>query len=200
MGAGDWGHGSSGPNPGGASGQAGGSSPEKPKADWQPDTGNADNGDPWHIHKTIGVDPTPPLVPGGVETPGKGVHVVSVKAIQLYATNIELLLPEITRGITLLDELSARGFGAGNFGAANNFKSVVFGAASGQNGSTLLASTRSVFVESETIIKEIAARCREIARRYQNTSDLSELDAEEFGNMVSIVKSKVDGLPLGSAS
>ncbi|PWK84417.1 hypothetical protein C8D88_10832 [Lentzea atacamensis] len=173
----------------------------KPDGSWTPDPSSAQQGDPWDPLK--GSDPPFPeaaKVPGGAETPGKGVNVISVDAINTYAVNIETLLPVITSSIKELDDLAASGFGAGNFGAANNFKAKVFGGSGGQGSATLLASTRAVFVEAETIIKEIAARCREIAQKYKTASELAELDAKEFTEMVSTVKAKVDNLPLGGAS
>jgi len=178
----------------------GGTPAPKPDPTWKPDTGSANSGDPWDIYKgSVPPFQTPPAVPGGHETPGKGVHVISVDAIRTYATNIEALLPTITATIAELDDLSASGFGAGNFGAANNFKAKVFGGANSQSGSTLLASTRTVFTEAETIIKSVAQRCREIAQKYKTADELTKLDADEFGRMVSGVKSKVDNLPLGAA-
>ncbi|HEX8864021.1 MAG TPA: hypothetical protein VF821_00055 [Lentzea sp.] len=173
----------------------------KPDPNWTPNTTNSQNGDPWDIYKGSQPPfPPPPNVPGGNDTPGKGVHVISVDAIKLYANNIRALKPVITQTIKELDDLAAKGFGPGNFGAANNFKSKVFGAAGGQSGATLLASTRQVFVEAETIINEVSARCDEIATKYKNADELTELDAKEFGTMVSNVKSKIDNLPLGAAS
>lgn len=174
---------------------------EKPPADWRPDTTGV-NADPWNSSKgtTDPPLPAPPAIPGGADTPGKGVNVISVDAIKLYATNIEALLPTITSTITELDDLSSSGFGAGYFGAANNFKAKVFGGANSANTATLLASTRTVFTEAESIIKSIALRCREIAQKYKTADELTTLDAEEFGHMVSTVKTKVDALPLGGAS
>jgi hypothetical protein len=171
----------------------------KPDPNWRPDTSGA-NSDAWN--STKGTDPpftAPPAIPGGPETPGKGVTVISVDAIKLYATNIEALLPTITSTLAELDDLSASGFGAGYFGAANNFKGKVFGGANSANTATLLASTRTVFTEAESIIKSIALRCREIAQKYKTADELTKLDAEEFGHMVSTVKTKVDALPLGAA-
>jgi hypothetical protein len=179
----------------------GGPTPPKPDAGWTPDTSNSQNGNPWDIYKGSQPPfPPPPNVPGGTDNPGKGVNVVSVDAIKYYANSIRALLPVITGAIKELDELAARGFGPGSFGAANNFKSKVFGAGGGQGDATLLASTRQVFVEAETIINEVAARCDEIAQKYTTVDALTELDAQEFNQMVANVKAKVDNLPLGAAS
>ncbi|SFR29917.1 hypothetical protein SAMN04488564_12410 [Lentzea waywayandensis] len=180
---------------------SGDSSPPKPDPDWKPDTSNTQLGDPWDIHKGNHPPlPPAPKVPGGTETPGKGVKVINVDAIKLYANNIRSLKRVITQAIKELDDLATRGFGAGNFGAANNFKSKVFGGASGKNTATLLESTRQVFVEAETIIDEVSARCFEIAQKYKTADELTELDVKEFSSMVGSVKAKVSNLPLGAAS
>jgi hypothetical protein len=179
----------------------GGSPPAKPDGSWTPDTTKSQNGDPWDILK--GSDPpfpTPPQVPGGADSPGKGVNVVSVDAVKYFASSIKALLPVVTGTIKELDDLASRGFGPGNFGAANNFKAKVFGGGDGAGSATLLASTRQVFVEAETILTEISARCDEIAQKYATADELTELDADEFTQMVSNVKSRVDNLPLGAAS
>ncbi|MDT7787980.1 MAG: hypothetical protein QOF58_6399, partial [Pseudonocardiales bacterium] len=61
----------------------------KPDPNWTPNTGNAQNGDPWDIYKGSQPPfPPAPNVPGGTQTPGKDVHIVSVEAIKLYANNI----------------------------------------------------------------------------------------------------------------
>ncbi|MFS8104237.1 hypothetical protein LFM09_44725 [Lentzea alba] len=180
---------------------SGGPAVPKPDASWTPDTSGAQNGDPWDIYKGSQPPfPPAPNVPGGADSPGRGVTVVSVEAIRYYASSIRALLPVIAGAIKELDDLAARGFGPGNFGAANNFKAKVFGGASGQSGATLLVSTRQVLVEAETIINEVAARCDEIVQKYRNADELSDMDAAEFTRMVATVKSRVDNLPLGAAS
>ncbi|MET9631664.1 hypothetical protein ABZX92_29795 [Lentzea sp. NPDC006480] len=180
---------------------SGGPALPKPDPNSTPNTENTQMGDPWNIYKGSQPPfPDAPSVPGGTETPGKGVHVISVDAITLYAKNIRALLPVIAQTIKELDDLAARGFGPGNFGAANNFKTKVFGAGGGQDEATLLASTRQVFVEAETIINEVAARCDEIAQKYKTAGELAAMDASDFTSMVANVKAKVDNLPLGGAS
>lgn len=171
----------------------------KPDPDWKPDTASVQNGDPWDIGKgTHPPLPDAPNVPGGADTPGKDVNVISVDAIKYYANSIRALKPVITQSIRELDDLAAKGFGPGNFGAANNFKAKVFGAAGGQGDNTLLTSTRQVLVESETIINEVAARCDEIAQKYKSADELTEMDADEFNKAVAGVKSKMDNLALGA--
>ncbi|MEU6270017.1 hypothetical protein [Saccharopolyspora shandongensis] len=173
--------------------------PPKPDGNWTPDTGNADGGDPWDVNKgAYPPFPAPPKVPGGNEHPGKDVNIIDVEAIKVYANNIEALLPVITTVLRELDDLEAKGFGPGNFGAGNNLKAKVFGGGSQAGGASLLASIRTVYTEAQTIIKEVVARCREIAKKYKNAHELSEFDAQEFKQMVSGVKAKVDGLTLGA--
>lgn len=180
---------------------SGGPAVDKPDPNWTPDTSMATDRDPWDIYK--GSQPpfqTPPNVPGGVDSPGKGVNVISVDAIRYYATSIRALLPVIRDTIKDLDGLAADGFGPGNFGAANNFKAKVFGTGDGKSGASLITSTRQVFVAAETIINEVSSRCDEIVQKYKTADELTELDADEFTRMVANVSAKVNDLPLGTAS
>src|SRR5688500_8787977 len=49
----------------------------RPTADWTPNQDNADNGDPWNIYKGSQPPfPAAPNVPGGADTPGRGVNVI----------------------------------------------------------------------------------------------------------------------------
>ncbi|MEV5541686.1 hypothetical protein AB0L13_33055 [Saccharopolyspora shandongensis] len=176
-----------------------GDTPPRPDGTWTPNTSNAEGGNPWDINKgAYPPFPGSPKVPGGSEHPGKDVQVINVEAIKIYANNIEALLPVVTTVLRELDDLEAKGFGPGSFGAGNNLKGKVLGSGSQQGGASLVPSIRTVYTEAQTIIKEVVARCRDIAKKYKTAHELSELDAQEFKQMVTGVKSKVDGLTLGT--
>ncbi|MEU3650069.1 hypothetical protein AB0E59_42355 [Lentzea sp. NPDC034063] len=177
-----------------------GPAPAKPDPNWTPDPSTA-NSDPWDIYKgSIPPLPDPPKVPGGVDNPGKDVKVINVDAVKYYGNSLREMIPVIKGAITELDDLNS--FEPGYFGVAMDFKAKVFGAgsSSGGDGTTLIASTRQVFVEAQMIVEEVAARCDDIVRKYKTADQLSKLDADDFTQMVSNVQSKVSGMTLGSAS
>lgn len=171
----------------------------QPDPNWVPDTSNSQHGDPWDNLK--GSDPPfpkPPLVPGGNDTPGKGVVAVNVDAVKYYAMAIRSMLPVLDGIVKELDDLQP--FGAGHFAAGHNFRAKVFGNDDKSSGSTLLASTRQVFVEAQSVIREVSARCDDIVRKYKSADDLGKMDADDFRQMVSGVSNRVDALSLGAAS
>jgi hypothetical protein len=171
-----------------------GPTPPKPDGHWQPDPSHLP-GEPWDVNK--GAYPPfqePGRVPGGNDTPGKGVEVVSVEAIKIFANNIESLLPTITTMIAEIDALRAKGVGPGNFGSAKNLGVKVVGP------NNLVDQTRALYVEAQNVIKETVLVCRSMAATYKTAAELSELDAAEFKQKVTGVKSKIDGLSLGASA
>ncbi|SDP42166.1 hypothetical protein [Lentzea jiangxiensis] len=158
-----------------------------------PDTSTAE---PIKWDNSLGVDPARqgPPVPGGVDSPGKGVTRINVEAVKHFANNVRSLIPEVKKAIDELEGL--RDFGPGNFGAAHRFRDKVFGGS--EDGVTLRSSTLNVLLDTHSILESIVLRCDEIVKTYKTAEQLTELDAEEFTGMVSKVQGSVAGMNLGT--
>jgi hypothetical protein len=162
---------------------------------WTPDTANATPID-WDNNRGLDLSRQAPVVPGGADTPGEGVHVISVDAVVYFGRSLDPLIAEVRKA---LEELSGLGeFGPGTFGAAHNFRAKVFGS-NGDTTGSLKASTILVLQDTLSILDSIQKRCDEIAQKYRTADQLTELDAEEFTSMVSKVQSSVSGMNLGAA-
>ncbi|MEV6712775.1 hypothetical protein AB0M48_12135 [Lentzea sp. NPDC051208] len=166
---------------------------ERPDPHWQPDTSSSS---PIEWDNKLGLDPSRegPKVPGGVDTPGKGVTTISVDAVIYFGKSVRQLIPEVEKAIAELKGLKP--FGPGTFGAAHNFRSKVFGGT--ENATTLHASTLNVLEDTHSILESICLRCDEIVKSYRTAEELTELDAKEFNSMVSKVKGSVAGMNLGT--
>lgn len=169
--------------------------PAKPTP-WDLDTGGA-AGPAWNADAPSPFPP-PPRPPGYGDDSGGGVQTVSVGAIRRYADNIESFLPLIAGMIGELDAILAAPFGAGNCGAGNNLKLKIVGNGSQDDSSALASSIRQVYVQTETVLRELVSRCRAAAQLFADTDRQTVELSDELRRQMDATKSRIDNLPLGT--
>ncbi|MFB9909021.1 hypothetical protein [Allokutzneria oryzae] len=141
----------------------------------------------------------PPRVPGGSETPGKGVTTVSTEALKLFAGNIRSLLPALREVRTRLLDVK---LAPGAFYDAHQLMVKVVGA--GDAGTGGLQPTTLKFVENAiNAITVTADELDKLASAYATAEELNRMTGMDLGEHIERAKGYITtavGAPVGVGS
>lgn len=126
-----------------------------------------------------------PPVPGGPDTPGKGVTTVSTDAIRTFAANLQLLEAPIRSALTATSDVNIH---AGAFNQA-----FVLARKIGGDGQ-LRDSTRLVLTNALDALAEIRAACLKLVAEYDTAEELNKADADRFNELVLGAKTVISGM------
>jgi len=126
-----------------------------------------------------------PPVPGGADTPGKGVTSVSTDAIRTFAANLLLLEDPIRTALKGTDNVNIH---AGAFNQAFVLTRKIGG--DGQ----LLTSTRAVLTNALDALESIRAACFKLVAEYDTAEELNEADANKFNELILDAKTVISSM------
>lgn len=127
----------------------------------------------------------PPPVPGGDETPGKGVTTVSTEAITLFANNIEKLYGPMDE---LIKDLEAVEFAPGALPASFVLKSDI----AGDKG--LVPGSVTFINQVRDALAQIVNSARSLASAYQNHEEFNKMTGKDLGEFISQLKGSINAL------
>jgi hypothetical protein len=128
---------------------------------------------------------TLPPVPGGTNTPGRGVTTVSTQAIRTFAANLLLLEEPIRTALTGMAGVDVR---PGAFNQAFVLANKIDG------DGELRDSTRDVLTKALDALVAIRQACHRIVTEYDTAEELNNADATRFQELVNSANSIITGL------
>jgi hypothetical protein len=148
------------------------------------DVNNNVPNDPNHDFGTQGQVP-PPDVPGGHDTPGKGVTAVSTDAMKTFVSNLKQLNDPLQTSYTKLGTVDVR---AGGFHEAFTLRDKIMG------DTGLAASTQKFIGNTRETLADIANAADALALKYTNAEDFNSMTGADLGTYVSELNGDINGL------
>jgi hypothetical protein len=142
---------------------------------------------PWQDPKLA----PPPPVPGGADTPGKGVTTINTKAMQTYASNIDALIQPLRDSANALQSVNIK---PGVFPAALELSKSIN---TGETG--LRDASYTVLNNLVNALVDVHDALRLMASKYDKAEDLNEISAGDYANYMAIAAGRVNAV-IGTGS
>jgi hypothetical protein len=138
-----------------------------------------------HHNFTDGPNFESPAVPGGSDTPGKGVTMVSTTALRTFAENIRSLWDPLDQAANSIQHVPVR---AGGFQVAFNLDKAV----SGEGG--VVTQTRDFINQVQIVLEKVVNAANAVAHSYNTAEELNGMTSKQLGEYVTQLSGQVNGL------
>jgi hypothetical protein len=129
-----------------------------------------------------------PKVPGGSDTPGKGVTTVNMEAMKVYAKNLAEIVAEgspLRKVYADLDDVSVRG---GGFGTASKLTNKISGAGG------LRDATKLTIGDMIRAISEVSDAMLKISANYEQAEDLNKMTNDAYVSYLGQASGDINGM------
>jgi hypothetical protein len=135
---------------------------------------------------------TPPPVPGGTDTPGKGVTAVNTAAMKTYAQNLDSLVADNGPLKNISHAMDTMVVKAGGFRGAAALTTKVTGDSGIRN------AAQKTLADMVTVITNISDSVKKMSANYESAEEANKMSKDDYIKYLSQVSGQINGMGGGS--